>query len=232
MSSTSRTVSPSLPPSGHTCVYLPCGHKIKHAELCTRLQILKINLKRVYAIQRPAKHVVSLLLVHSHYAPEILKICEEDGLDPISDFDPISGKNLGDDPNLTKNLNAQQLNDKAKAIYYNRMLQAAVQQLSESRVGLTILKFFNALDNSDHHYVPSVIIDEFIKLKPNCVRKISAANAARFVLKAFDASALFASLAATSSSVNAESSIISNNGSTPTTVFRLLLVTLVPATWT
>jgi hypothetical protein len=213
MSSTSTTASSSLPPPGYTCVYLPCGHKTKHAELRTRLQILKINLKRVYAIQRPAKHVVSLL-VHSHYAPEILKICEEDGLNPITDFDPISGKNLGDDPNLTKTLNAQQLDDKARAIYYNRMLQAAAQ-LSESRVGLSILKFFNALDSSDHHYVPSVIIDEFIKLKPDCVRKISAANTARSVLKGFDASALFASLAATSSSVNAESSI-SNNGSTPT----------------
>ncbi|KAF1806727.1 hypothetical protein FB192DRAFT_1464755 [Mucor lusitanicus] len=116
MSSTSTIASSSLPPPGYTCVYLPCGHKTKHAELRTRLQILKINLKRVYAIQRPAKHVVSLL-VHSHYAPEILKICEEDGLNPITDFDPISGKNLGDDPNLTKTLNAQQLDDKARVIY-------------------------------------------------------------------------------------------------------------------
>ncbi|KAK4513355.1 bem46 protein, variant [Mucor velutinosus] len=209
MSSSSNTATSTLPPPGYTCVYLPCSHKTKHADLRTRLELLKINLKRVYAIQRPAKHVVSLL-VHSHYAAEILKICEKDELHPITDFNPISGKNLGD-PHLLKTLNAQQLDDKAKAIYYNRMLQAATQ-LRESRMGLAILKFFNALDSADNHFIPPVIIDEFIKLKPDCVRKIGAANTARSVLKGFDASNLFASL--TTSTNNADASI-SQPGSNP-----------------
>ncbi|KAL9537979.1 hypothetical protein MBANPS3_011295 [Mucor bainieri] len=202
MSSSSSTASSTLPPPVYTCVYLPSSHKTNHAGLRARLEILKINLKRVYAIQRPAKNIVSLL-VHSRYAAEIHQICEEDGLQPITTFNPISGKNIGD-PNLIKKLSAQQLDDKAKAIYYNRMLQAAAQ-LSEPRVSLTILKFFNALDSNDHHYVPSAIIDEFIKLKPDCIRKISAANTARSVLKGFDASALFASLA------NADPSIFSTD---------------------
>jgi hypothetical protein len=108
----------------------------------------------------------------------------------------------------------QQLNDKAKAIYYNRMLQAATQ-LRDPRSGLTILKFFNALDSTDNHYVPSIIIDEYIKLKPDCVRKISAANTARSVLKGFDASNLFASLTATSPLKNADISV-SHTDSNPT----------------
>ncbi|KAK4513378.1 uncharacterized protein ATC70_005376 [Mucor velutinosus] len=210
MSSSSNTATSTLPPPGYTCVYLPCSHKTKHADLRTRLELLKINLKRVYAIQRPAKHIVSLL-VHSHYAAEILKICEKDELHPITDFNPISGKNLGD-PHLLKTLNAQQLDDKAKAIYYNRMLQAATQ-LRESRMGLAILKFFNGLDSADNHFIPPVIIDEFFKLKPDCVRKIGAANTARSsVLKGFDASNLFASL--TTSTNNADASI-SQPGSNP-----------------
>ena len=199
MSSSSNTAQTTLPPPGYTCIYLPCSHKTKHAALRARLEILKINLKRIYAIQRPAKQMVSLL-VHSHYAADVLKICEDDGLRPITDFNPISGANLGD-PTLLKSLNTQQLNDKAKAIYYNRMLQAAAQ-LRDPRSGLTILKYFNALDSSDNHYVPSVIIDEYIKLKPDCVRKISAANTARSVLKGFDASKLFTSLASTTNNVD------------------------------
>ncbi|KAK4520600.1 Methionine aminopeptidase 1 [Mucor velutinosus] len=210
MFSSSNTATSTLPPPGYTCVYLPYSHKTKHADLRTRLELLKINLKHVYAIQRPAKHVVSLL-VHSHYAAEILKICEKEELHPITDFNPISGKNLGD-PHLLKTLNAQQLDDKAKAIYYNRMLQATTQ-LREPRKGLAILKFFNALDSADNHHVPPVIIDEFIKLKPDCVRKISAAaNTARSVLKGFDASNLFVSL--TTSTNNADASI-SQPGSNP-----------------
>ena len=89
------------------------------------------------------------------------------------------------------------------------MLQAAVQ-LRDPRLGLTILKFFNAQDqSSDNHYIPSVIIDEYIKLKPDSVRKISAANTARSVLKGFDASQLFASLADT----NVDTSITVPSGS-------------------
>lgn len=212
ISSSSNATSTPLPPPGYTCVYLPCSHKTKHAALRARLEILKINLKRVYAIQRPAKQVVSLL-VHSHYAADILKICEADGLQPITDFNPISGENLGD-PTLLKTLNMQQLNDKAKAIYYNRMLQAAAQ-LRDPRSGLTILKFFNALDSTDNHYVPSIIIDEYIKLKPDCVRKISAANTARSVLKGFDASNLFASLA-TSNNVDSSITPPGSNSTTST----------------
>ncbi|KAL7329729.1 hypothetical protein PS15p_204779 [Mucor circinelloides] len=146
--------------------------------------------------------------VHSNYAPEIVQICETDGVNAITDFNPISGKNLGD-PKLVNDLTDAQRNDKAKAIYYNRMLQAAVQ-LRDPRLGLTILKFFNAQDqSSDNHYIPSVIIDEYIKLKPNSVRKISAANTARSVLKGFDASQLFASLADT----NVDTSITVPSGS-------------------
>ncbi|KAL9536756.1 hypothetical protein MBANPS3_012392, partial [Mucor bainieri] len=51
----------------------------------------------------------------------------------------------------------------------------------------------------------------FIKLKPDCIRKISAANTARSVLKGFDASALFASLA------NADPSISNSDAATPAT---------------
>jgi len=209
MSSSSNTAQTTLPPPGYTCIYLPCSHKTKHAALRARLEVLKINLKRIYAIQRPAKQVVSLL-VHSHYAADVLKICEADGLRPITDFNPISGANLGD-PSLLQSLNTQQLNDKAKAIYYNRMLQAAAQ-LRDPRSGLTILKYFNTLASTDNHYVPSVIIDEYIKLKPDCVRKISAANTARSVLKGFDASKLFTSLVITN---NVDSSI-PPPGSNPT----------------
>ncbi|CAO0797183.1 unnamed protein product [Mucor circinelloides] len=132
------------------------------------------------------------------YASETVQICETDGVNAITDFfNPISGKNLGDHK-LVNDLTDAQLTDKAKAIYYNRMLQAAVQ-LRDPRLGLTIFKFFNAQDqSSDNHYIPSVIIDEYIKLKPaDSVRKICAANTARSVLKGFDASQLFASLANT-----------------------------------
>ncbi|KAG1124659.1 hypothetical protein G6F42_009417 [Rhizopus arrhizus] len=208
-SSTDSQVSTdaAIPP-GYTCVYLPISPKLKHTGIRKRLDVLKINLKRIFAIQRSAKNIVSLL-VHSNYAPEIVKICEADGVNAITDFNPISGKNLGD-PKLVNDLTDDaQLNDKAKAIYYNRMLQAAVQ-LRDPRLGLTILKFFNAQDQSfDNHYIPSVIIDEYIKLKPNSVRKISAANTARSVLKGFDASQLFASLANT----NVDTSITPTSGS-------------------
>ncbi|OAC97621.1 hypothetical protein MUCCIDRAFT_116280 [Mucor lusitanicus CBS 277.49] len=145
-------------------------------ELGTRSHILEINLKRFYAIQRPAKHAVCLV-VHSHYAPQILKICGDDGLNRITDSNLISANNLGD-PHFSKTLSAKQSDDKAKAIYYNRMHQAAAQ-LGEPRVGFTIFKFFNALDSTDHHHVG----------------KISAVNTARSVLKGFDASNLFTSLA-------------------------------------
>ncbi|EPB88152.1 hypothetical protein HMPREF1544_05096 [Mucor circinelloides 1006PhL] len=205
-SSTDSQVSTdaAIPP-GYTCVYLPISPKLKHAGIRKILDVLKINLKRIFAIQSPAKNIV-FLLVHSNYAPEIVKICETDGVNAITDFNPISGKNLGD-PKLVNDLTDAQLNDKAKAIYYNRMLQAAVQ-LRDPRLGLTILKFFNAQDqSSDNHYIPSVIIDEYIKLKPDSVRKISAANIAQSVFKGFDASQLFVSLANT----NVDTSI------TPTT---------------
>ncbi|KAL7322790.1 hypothetical protein PS15p_211741 [Mucor circinelloides] len=206
-SADSQSSNEAAIPPGYTCVYLPISLKLKHAGIRQRLDVLKINLKRIFAIQRPAKNIVSLL-VHSNYAPEIVQICETDGVNAITDFNPISGKNLGD-PKLVNGLTDAQLNDKAKAIYYNRMLQAAVQ-LRDPRLGLTILKFFNAQDqSSDNHYIPSVIIDEYIKLKPDSVRKISAANTARSVLKGFDASQLFASLADT----NVDTSITVPSGS-------------------
>ncbi|KAG1067235.1 hypothetical protein G6F42_026539 [Rhizopus arrhizus] len=154
-------------PPGYTCIYLPITPKLKHA-------------------------------MHSNYASETVQICKTDVVNAITDFfNPISGKNLGDHK-LVNDLTDAQLTDKAKVIYYNRMLQAAVQ-LRDPRLGLTIFKFFNAQDqSSDNHYIPSVIIDEYIKLKPaDSVRKISAANTARSVLKGFDASQLFASLANT-----------------------------------
>ncbi|KAL7314654.1 hypothetical protein PS15m_006196 [Mucor circinelloides] len=207
-SADSQSSNEAAIPPGYTCVYLPISPKLKHAGIRKRLDVLKINLKRIFAIQRPAKNIVSLL-VHSNYAPEIVKICEADGVNAITEFNPISGgKNLGA-PKLVNGLTDAQLNDKAKAIYYNRMLQAAVQ-LRDPRLGLTILKFFNAQDQSSYnHYTPSVIIDEYIKLKPDSVRKISAANTARSVLKGFDASQLFASLADT----NVDTSITVPSGS-------------------
>ncbi|CAO0799571.1 unnamed protein product [Mucor circinelloides] len=205
LSTDSQVSTDAAIPPGYTCVYLPISPKLKHAGIRKILDVLKINLKRIFAIQSPAKNIV-FLLVHSNYAPEIVKICETDGVNAITDFNPISGKNLGD-PKLVNDLTDAQLNDKAKAIYYNRMLQAAVQ-LRDPRLGLTILKFFNAQDqSSDNHYIPSVIIDEYIKLKPDSVRKISAANIAQSVFKGFDASQLFVPLANT----NVDTSI------TPTT---------------
>ncbi|KAL9537460.1 hypothetical protein PS6_011736 [Mucor atramentarius] len=207
-SADSQSSNEAAIPPGYTCVYLPISPKLKHAGIRKRLDVLKINLKRIFVIQRPAKNIVSLL-VHSNYAPEIVKICEADGVNAITEFNPISGgKNLGA-PKLVNGLTDAQLNDKAKAIYYNRMLQAAVQ-LRDPRLGLTILKFFNAQDQSSYnHYIPSVIIDEYIKLKPDSVRKISAANTAQSVLKGFDASQLFASLADT----NVDTSITVPSGS-------------------
>jgi len=209
-------------PSGYTCVYLPINRKTKHADLREKLRILKINLNRIYAIQRPAKKVVSLL-VHSAYAPEIIQICETEGIQPITDFDPIAGTNLGD-PKLLESLNAAQLNDKARALYYNRMLQAAVQ-IREPRLGLTILKYFNSKDSSDSHAIPNVIVDQFIKLKPTAVRKISGANTANSILKGFDASKLFVSLSTidantttatiTTDSTSTSTANISNAGISP-----------------
>ncbi|KAI8635922.1 hypothetical protein BD408DRAFT_326842, partial [Parasitella parasitica] len=116
---------PPAAPVGYTCIYLPINRKTKHTELREKLRILKINLNRIYAIQRPAKNIVSLL-VHTGYAQEILNICATEGIHLITDFNPIAGTNLGD-PKLLESLNELQLNDKAKAIYYNRMLQAAAQ---------------------------------------------------------------------------------------------------------
>ncbi|EPB87635.1 hypothetical protein HMPREF1544_05518 [Mucor circinelloides 1006PhL] len=181
------------------------------------LSLLKINLKRIFAIQRPAKNVV-FLLVHSNYASETVQICKTDVVNAITDFfNPISGKNLGDHK-LVNDLTDAQLTDKAKVIYYNRMLQAAVQ-LRDPRLGLTIFKFFNAQDqSSDNHYIPSVIIDEYIKLKPaDSVRKICAANTARSVLKGFDASQLFASLANTNVDTSIPTPASGSNSSSSST---------------
>lgn len=197
-SSTETTV-----PLGYTCVYLPINRKTKHADLREKLRILKINLNRIYAIQRPAKKVVSLL-VHTGYAPDIVKICETEGIKPITNFNPISGTNLGD-PKLLESLNEAQLNDKAKAIYFNRMLQAAMQ-LRDPRLGLTILKHFNAKDGNDLHYIPTEIVDQYITLKPDAIRKISTANKAKSVLKGFDASKLFASLANVDTNISLDGS--------------------------
>ncbi|KAL7330792.1 hypothetical protein PS15p_205688 [Mucor circinelloides] len=189
-SADSQSSNEAAIPPGYTCVYLPISPKLKHAGIRQRLDVLKSNLKRIFAIQRPAKNIVSLL-VHSNYAPEIVQICETDGVNAITDFNPISGKNLGD-PKLVNGLTDAQLNDKAKAIYYNRMLKAAVQ-LRDPRLGLTILKFFNAQDqSSDNHYIFRL-----------------AANTARSVLKGFDASQLFASLA----DINVDTSITVPSGS-------------------
>ncbi|CEP14560.1 hypothetical protein [Parasitella parasitica] len=87
-------------PVGYTCVYLPINRKTKHSDLREKLRILKINLNRIFAIQRPAKNIVSLL-VHTGYAEEIYNICTTEGISPITDFDPIAGSNLGD-PKLIK----------------------------------------------------------------------------------------------------------------------------------
>lgn len=171
---------------------MPINRKTKHSDLREKLRVLKINLNRVYAIQRPAKNIVSLL-IHAGYAQEILDICAKEGIHPITDFNPIASANLGD-PKLLESLTEVQLNDKAKAIYYNRMLQAAAQ-IRDSRLGLTILKYFNSKDNTDCHAIPDVIVEQFLKLKPTAVRKIKSANTANTVLKGFDAANLFASLA-------------------------------------
>ena len=146
-----------------------------------------------------------------HNAPEIIQICETEGIQPITDFDPIAGTNLGD-PKLLESLNAAQLNDKARALYYNRMLQAAVQ-IREPRLGLTILKYFNSKDSSNSHAIPNVIVDQFIKLKPTAVRKISGANTANSILKGFDASKLFVSL----STIDANTTTATTTTTTTTT---------------
>ena len=101
-SADSQSSNEAAIPPGYTCVYLPISPKLKHAGIRKRLDVLKINLKRIFAIQRPAKNIVSLL-VHSSYAPEIVKICEADGVNTITEFNPISGKNLGD-PKLVNGL--------------------------------------------------------------------------------------------------------------------------------
>ena len=178
--------------TGYTFIYLPSKKRTTYSELRDRLKLLGINLNRVYSIGRPAKHVISLL-IHQGYEKELLSLCDTTGVKPITDFSPTSGATIGD-PELLAALKSDiQKEDKAKSIFYNNLLRSAVQ-LRDSKLGLSILKFFNTLEISDKHYVPEVIVTQFIKLKPQAIQTPRHTTSKIAALGGFDAATIFESL--------------------------------------
>lgn len=178
------------PPTGFTFVYLPSNRKTKQSELRTRLRYIGIKLHRVYSITHPAKNVVALL-VHKSYAEDIKSLATAAGLIVNEDFNPTSGSIIGN-PRLITELTPSQLDDKAKALYYNNILEATVQ-LPDPAFGLHLLKDFNRREITDFHHVPDILINQYIHLRPNAVRKPNASQR-HTRLRGFDAATLFNSL--------------------------------------
>lgn len=179
--------------SGYTFVYLPSNKRTTYAELRERIKLIGVNLTRIYSLSRPAKHVVAIL-VHTAYAKELTDLFTKAGIKPIIDFNPTSAKTIGD-PRLIETLKSdQQREDKAKSIYYNSLLRATVQ-LRDARLGLHILNSFHKLNSTDRHYVPEIIVQQFLKLKPEATRSPrNNTNAISKILGGFDAATLFDSL--------------------------------------
>jgi hypothetical protein len=169
---------------------MPGNRKTSHSDLRKRLAVIGINLNRVYALQRPSKNVPAIL-VHFAYAPEVIQLCKaEDGVDPVMDFNPTATSVIGD-PHLSEILKTdEQRAAKAKALYFNHVLTAATQA-RDPHFGLVILKHFNSLPSVDHHYVPDVILAEYIKLRPAATRSRAQAFPTASQLRGFDASNLF-----------------------------------------
>lgn len=188
--------SESQPPRGFTFVYLPSNRKTPHPELRERLRFIGIQLSRVYNISYPAKNVVALL-VHKAYADEIYSLVSLAGISALKDFNPISGSTIGD-PQLLADFTPEQLEDKAKSLFFNRMLKAAVQ-LQNPKFGLHILKEFNNRSPSDNHHIPDAIVQQYIHLRPTAVRNRNHVTARASFLGGFDASQLFTSLHDTTS---------------------------------
>ncbi|KAL0582371.1 hypothetical protein ABG067_007780, partial [Albugo candida] len=167
-----------------------------------------INLNRVYSLGRPAKHVISLL-IHQGYSEEVLQICEKAGVKPVTNFSPTSAKTIGD-PQLLQELKSEiQKEEKAKSLYYNNLLRATVQ-LRNSKLGLSILKYFSALEQSDNHFVPEVLVTQYLKLRPESVVTHKQRSSKTSILGGFDATSIFASLVsdtANSPHGNADSSL-------------------------
>ncbi|CAO3618621.1 unnamed protein product [Mucor hiemalis] len=188
--------------SGYSFVYLPSNKRTTYSELRERIKLIGVNLTRIYSISRPAKHVVAIL-VHSAYAKELLDLFTKAGIKPILDFSPTSARTIGD-PRLLETLKSdQQREDKAKSIYYNSLLRATIQ-LRDAKLGLHILNCFNKLDQTDRHYVPEILVQQFLKLKPEAIRPPrNHANSISKILGGFDATTLFDSLEGTQSPASA-----------------------------
>lgn len=188
------TTSDDTTKSGYTFVYLPSNKRTSYAELRERIKLIGINLTRVYSLSRPAKHVVAIL-VHSAYAKELTDLFAKTGIKPILDFSPTSAQSIGD-PRLLETLKSdQQREDKAKSIYYNSLLRATVQ-LRDAKLGLHMYfkLLFHKLDSKDRHYVPEIIVQQFLKLKPDAVKPPRPAHSPAAMLGGFDATSLFRSL--------------------------------------
>lgn len=175
-------------PTGFTFIYTYSAKYSKYSEVRERLYLMKVKLNRVYSIQRPAKNVMAIL-VHNGYVQELRNIFIECGLTVFDDFNPISPDNIGDKKLLEMLPTVEHRTAKAQSLYYNHMLQAMCA-LKDPKLGLSILRSFNATQNN--HYVPEIIISKFIELKPAAIRIKKPVITS--VLRGFDSASLFPEL--------------------------------------
>ncbi|KAI8139797.1 hypothetical protein BJV82DRAFT_543745 [Fennellomyces sp. T-0311] len=137
-----------------------------HSEIRRALRLLGVAQERVIDVHFPA-HGVVRLLINKSYEQDLRTLLKTAKVKTNDEFNPISESTIGD--TKWRENSVEERTTYAKLLYQERIL-AICLRMHKSHLGFAILRYFNKLEESDHHYIGDAYLAKFEEKHPKPAR--------------------------------------------------------------